>query len=196
MSEKLFARLYWRPYLCIGISMLLVLLSSLMPYLLPHGWLAQHYPGYDLYMFKVMVWLIKLSMLTYLYGVVRVFWKHYFTEPSKLCSEEVRSVITDYKKSWSRGSQLCPVFTYRVERQEYSEALNEAKGSRTKDAETIEKGFTLKLPRRLRYNPLEPCEFYLAGCDYYSRKAAIFRFVLFSLLYFLQLYLNVFIYVR
>ena len=63
MSEKLFSRLYWRPYLLIGICMLLVLVSSLIPYLLPHEWLAKHYPGYDLYMFKSMVWLIKLAML-------------------------------------------------------------------------------------------------------------------------------------
>ena len=44
MSEKLFSRLYWRPYLLIGISMLLVLVSSLIPYLLPHAWLAKMFP--------------------------------------------------------------------------------------------------------------------------------------------------------
>ena len=79
---------------------------------------------------------------------------------------------------------------------EYSEALNEAKGERSKDEEVIERGFTLKLPRKIVYNPHNPREFYLPGCEYYSRKTAIFRYVMFSLLFFLQLYLNVFIYVR
>lgn len=196
MSEKLFSRLYWRPYLLIGVSMLLVLISSLLPYLLPHAWLGKHYPGYDLYMFKTMAWLIKFAMLLYLFGVVRAIWKNYFPKLTSLCTTEVRAVITGYKKSWSRGSQLCPIFTYTVAGKEYSEALNEAKGSSSKGVETIEKGFTLKLPRKIIYNPQEPRQFYLAGCEYYSRKAAIFRFVLFSLLFFLQLYLNVFMYVR
>ncbi len=38
----------------IGLSILLVFISSLIPYVLPHAWLAQRYPGYDLYMFKGM----------------------------------------------------------------------------------------------------------------------------------------------
>lgn len=196
MSEKLFSRLYWRPYLLIGISMLLVLVSSLIPYLLPHEWLAKNYPGYDLYMFKSMVWLIKLAMLLYLFSVVRVFWKGYFPKLQKVCATELRAVITGYKTSWSRGKQLCPVFTYTVDGVEYSEALNEAKGERSKDEEVIERGFTLKLPRKIVYNPQNPREFYLPGCEYYSRKTAIFRYVMFSLLFFLQLYLNVFMYVR
>lgn len=196
MSEKLFSRLYWRPYLLIGISMLLVLLSSLIPYLLPHAWLAKNYPGYDLYMFKSMVWLIKLAMLLYLFSVVRVFWKGYFPKLQKVCTTELRAVISGYKTSWSRGKQLCSVFTYTVDGVEYSEALNEAKGERSKDEEVIERGFTLKLRRKIVYNPQNPREFYLPGCEYYSRKTAIFRYVMFSLLFFLQLYLNVFMYVR
>ena len=32
--------------------MILVLLSSMVPYILPHAWLGEHYPGYDFYMFK------------------------------------------------------------------------------------------------------------------------------------------------
>lgn len=196
MSEKLFSRLYWRPYLLIGICMLLVLVSSLIPYLLPHAWLAKNYPGYDLYMFKSMVWLIKLAMLLYLFSVVRVFWKGYFPKLQKVCTTELRAVITGYKTSWSRGKQLSPVFTYTVDGVEYSEALNEAKGERSKDEEVIKRGFTLKLPRKIVYNPQNPREFYLPGCEYYSRKTAIFRYVMFSLLFFLQLYLNVFMYVR
>lgn len=196
MSEKLFSRLYWRPYLLIGISMLLVLVSSLIPYLLPHAWLAKNVPGYDWYMFKSMAWLIKLAMLLYLFSVVRVFWKGYFPKLQKVCTTELRAVISGYKTSWSRGKQLCPVFTYTVDGVEYGEALNEAKGERSKDEEVIERGFTLKLPRKIVYNPQNPREFYLPGCEYYSRKTAIFRYVMFSLLFFLQLYLNVFIYVR
>lgn len=196
MSEKLFSRLYWRPYLLIGISMLLVLVSSLIPYLLPHAWLAKNVPGYDWYMFKSMAWLIKLAMLLYLFSVVRVFWKGYFPKLQNVCTTELRAVISGYKTSWSRGKQLCPVFTYTVDGVEYGEALNEAKGERSKDEEVIERGFTLKLPRKIVYNPQNPREFYLPGCEYYSRKTAIFRYVMFSLLFFLQLYLNVFIYVR
>ncbi len=196
MSEKLFSRLYWRPYILIGISMLLVLASSLMPYLLPHAWLGKNYPGYDLYMFKTMAWMIKLAMLLYIWCVVRAVWKRYFPKLETLCTAEVRAVITGYKQSWSRGKQLCPMFTYTVDGKEYSEALNESKGTKDKDGDIIERGFTLKLPRRIVYNPQDPRQFYLPGCEYYSRKAAIFRFVLFSLLFFLQLYLNVFMYLR
>lgn len=75
--------------------------------------------------------------------------KNYFPKLPKLCSEETRAVITGYKKTWSRGSQLCPIFTYNVDGTEYSEALNESKGSRTKTEETIDRGFTLKLPRKI-----------------------------------------------
>lgn len=196
MSEKLFSKLYWRPYLLIGISMLLVLISSLVPYVLPHAWLGKNYPGYDLYMFKTMAWLIKFSMLLYLFSVVRVFWKGYFPKLKNVCTKEVRAVIIDYKTSWTRGKQLCPIFTYTVDGTEYSEALNEAKGTRSKDEEIIERGFTLKLPRKIIYNPQNPREFYLPGCEYYSRKTAVFRYIMFSLLFFLQLYLNVFMYVR
>lgn len=196
MSEKLFSRLYWRPYMFIGLSILLVFISSLIPYVLPHAWLAQRYPGYDLYMFKGMAWLIKLSMLLYIFCIYQAMAKNYFPKLPKLCSEETRAVITGYKKTWSRGSQLCPIFTYNVDGTEYSEALNESKGSRTKTEETIDRGFTLKLPRKIFYNPKNPTQFFVPGEEYYSRKAAIFRFVIFSALFFLQLYLNVFIYVR
>ncbi len=196
MSEKLFSRLYWRPYILIGISMLLVLASSLMPYLLPHGWLGRNYPGYDLYMFKAMAWMIKLALLLYIWCVVRAVYKRYFAKLDALCTQEARAVITSYKQSWSRGKQLCPVLSYTVDGKDYSEALNEAKGARDKDGDAIERGFTLKLPRKIVYNPQNPRQFYLPGCEYYSRKAAIFRFVLFSLLFFLQLYLNVFMYLR
>lgn len=196
MSEKLFSRLYWRPYLFIGISMLLVLISSLVPYLLPHGWLGKNYPGYDLYMFKGMAWLLKLALLLYLYAVVSAFTKNYFPKLQDLCCKETRAVISGYKASWTRGKQLCPVFTYSVDGREYSEAINEAKGNREKDGDIIERGFTLKLPRKIIYNPQNPREFYLPGSEYYSRKTAVFRFALFSVLFFLQLYLNFFVNVR
>lgn len=58
-----------------------------------------------------------------------------------------------YKSSWSRGKQLCPVFTYKVGDKEYSEALNEAKGTKEKSGDVLERGFTLKLPRKIIYNP-------------------------------------------
>ena len=47
--KKLFSRLYWRPYMFIGLSILLVFISSLIPYVLPHAWLAQRYPVSLLY---------------------------------------------------------------------------------------------------------------------------------------------------
>lgn len=50
----------------------------------------------------------------------------------------------------------------------------------------LERGFTLKLPRKIIYNPQNPKEFYLPGCEYYSRKAAVFRYILFSMLLFLH----------
>lgn len=196
MSEKLFVRLYWRPYLFLGISILLVLVSSLVPYLLPHAWLAENFYGYDFYMFKTMAWMIKLAMLLYIVSIVQAVFKGYFPKLEKLCTAEVRAVVCDYKTSWTKGKQLCPIFTYTVDGKEYREALNEAKGVREKDGEIIEKGFTLKLPRKIIYNPQNPRQFYLPGCEYYSRRAAIFRFVIFSLLFFVQLYLNVFMYVR
>ena len=37
MSEKLFFRLYWRPYVLLGVSVLLVLIGSLAPYILPYA---------------------------------------------------------------------------------------------------------------------------------------------------------------
>ena len=43
--------------------MILVLLSSMVPYILPHAWLGEHYPGYDFYMFKGMAWTLKLALL-------------------------------------------------------------------------------------------------------------------------------------
>ena len=176
--------------------MVLVLLSSMVPYILPHAWLGEHYPGYDFYMFKGMAWTLKLALLIYLYGIVCIFTKNYFPKLSNLCTEEVRAVITGYKSSWSRGKQLCPVFTYKVGDKEYSEALNEAKGTKEKSGDVLERGFTLKLPRKIIYNPQNPKEFYLPGCEYYSRKAAVFRYILFSMLLFLQLSLNIFVNVR
>ena len=167
--------------------MILVLLSSMVPYILPHAWLGEHYPGYDFYMFKGMAWTLKLALLIYLYGIVCIFTKNYFPKLSSLCTEEVRAVITGYKSSWSRGKQLCPVFTYKVGDKEYSEALNEAKGTKEKSGDVLERGFTLKLPRKIIYLP---------GYEYYSRKAAVFRYILFSMLLFLQLYLNFFVNVR
>ena len=180
MSEKLFSRLFWRPYIFIGISMILVLLSSMVPYILPHAWLGQHYPGYDFYMFKGMAWTLKLALLIYLYGIVCIFTKNYFPKLSNLCTEEVRAVITGYKSSWSRGKQLCPVFTYKVGDKEYSEALNEAKGTKEKSGDVLERGFTLKLPRKIIYNPQNPKEFYLPGCGfplYFVQHAAFFAAV-------------------
>lgn len=194
MSEKLFSRLYWRPYMFIGVSMLLVMLGSLALYVLPYEWLALNHNNYGLYAFKTIAWIIKLSMLVYFFGIYWAWRKNYFPKLDKLCCKETRAVITGYGQSWSRGKQLCPIFTYQVDGQEYSEALNEAKGSRTKEGDRLDKGFTLKLPRKIMYNPDAPREFYLKGEEYYSRKGALARFVLFSLLFFLQLYLNVFMY--
>lgn len=194
MSEKLFSRLYWRPYVFIGVSMLLVFISSLMPYILPHAWLGSHYPGYDLYMFKTMAWLIKLSLLTYLWGIYQIFAKKYFPDLPSLCNKEVRAVVTGYKQTWTRGNQLCPIFYYKVAEFEYKEALNEAKGSKNKERNIVDKGFTLNLPRKIFYNPKDPKQFFVPGEEYYSRKAAIVRFILFSILFFMQLYLNVFMY--
>ena len=153
-------------------------------------------PGYDFYMFKGMAWTLKLALLIYLYGIVCIFTKNYFPKLCSLCTEEVRAVITGYKSSWSRGKQLCPVFTYKVGDKEYSEALNEAKGTKEKSGDVLERGFTLRLLRKIIYNPQNPKEFYLPGCEYYSRKAAVFRYILFSMLLFLQLYLNFFVNVR
>ena len=74
--------------------MILVLLSSMVPYILPHAWLGEHYPGYDFYMFKGMAWTLKLALLIYLYGIVCIFTKNYFPKLSSLCTEEVRG---DYR---------------------------------------------------------------------------------------------------
>ena len=108
-----------------------------------HAWLGEHYPGYDFYMFKGMAWTLKLALLIYLYGIVCIFTKNYFPKLSSLCTKEVRAVITGYKSSWSRGKQLCPVFTYKVGDKEYSEALNEAKGTKEKSGDVIIR----KIPR-------------------------------------------------
>lgn len=194
MSDKLFSRLYWRPYILIGICMLLVLLSSLLPYLLP--WIFVHYTGYDVYFFKFIAYLVKAAMLLYIVSVYRALTAKYFPRLDKLCTKEVRAVITEHRTSWMRGKQLCPVFTYTVGEKEYSEPLNEARGSREKTGDVIDKGFTLKLPRKIRYNPDNPREFYIAGQEYYSRKAAIVRYVLFSILFFIQLYVDIFQYAR
>ena len=45
--------------------MILVLLSSMVPYILPHAWLGEHYPGYYFYMFKGMAWTLKLALLIF-----------------------------------------------------------------------------------------------------------------------------------
>ncbi len=196
MSEKLFSRLYWRPYICIGVSMLLVLLSSLAPYIFPRDWLALNLHGYGMYIFKGMAWLIKISVLVYLYSIYEIFAKKYFPKLDKLCTLQVRAVITEYKQTWTRGKQLCPVLTYTVGGREYSEALNEAHGERDKDGDHIEKGYTLKLPRKILCNAQDPRQFYISGEEYYSRRAAIVRYIVFSLLFFVQMYLNIFIYAR
>ena len=57
--------------------MILVLLSSMVPYILPHAWLGEHYPGYDFYMFKGMAWTLKLALLIYLYGIIRKIPKNF-----------------------------------------------------------------------------------------------------------------------
>lgn len=194
MSEKLFSRLYWKPYVLIGVSMILVLISSLLAYLLP--WMAINYTGYDLYLFKGIAWSVKLAILVYLFSVYRVFAAHYFPKLKSLCTAEARAVITGYKQTWTRGKQLCPILSYTVEGREYSEALNDAKGSREKDGDKLDKGYTLKLPRKIVYNPQDPRQFYIPGEEFYKRGGAIFRYVLFSVLFFVQLYLNVFMYAR
>ncbi len=196
MSEKLFSRLYWRPYKLIGLAMLMILISSMLPYVLPHAWLAQQLPNYTYYMFKGMAWLVKLAILVYLFSIYRAFRGNYFPKLEELCDREARGVITGYKQSWTRGSQLCPLFSYTVEGREYAEALNEAKGTRKKGVDELDKGFTPKLPRKLRYASEDPRQFYIRGEEYYSRKAGIARYIIFSLLFFLQLYVNFFVYLR
>ena len=140
--------------------MILVLLSSMVPYILPHAWLGEHYPGYDFYMFKGMAWTLKLALLIYLYGIVCIFTKNYFPKLSSLCTEEVRAVITGYKSSWSRGKQLCPVFTYKVGDKEYSEALNEAKGTKILRNFTCRAANIIRVRRRFSVMFCSACCFF------------------------------------
>lgn len=192
MSEKLFFRLYWRPYILLGVSFLLVLISSLAPNLLPHAWLDAHIPGYYLYMFKGVSWLVKLSMLIFVVAIVRAVTAGYFPRLEKLCGENGSGVIAGYKQVWSRGKQMMPVVNFVAESKEYTLAINDAKGYRTKDGDQIDKGFAIGNRRKLRYCADDPRLFYIPGEEIYSRKAAILRFVLFSGLYFMELYIGFF----
>lgn len=196
MSEKLFFRLYWRPYLLLGVSFLLVFIGSLAPSLLPHLWLDKHLPGYFYYMYRAEVWIVKASLIIYIVSLVRAVSAGYFPKLSKLCSVQGRAEITGYKKTWSRGRQLCPVLDFEADGQQYSCALNDAHGSREKDGDRADKGFTLGLRRKIMYNAGNPLLFYIPGEQYYSRTAAILRYILLSVLYFISLYLGFFIYIE
>lgn len=194
MSEKLFFRLYWRPYLLLGVSFLLVFISSLAPSLLPHLWLDRHIPGYFYWMYRAEVWIVKASLIIYIISLVRAFTAGYFPRLDKVCSLQGRAEITGYKKTWSRGKQLCPILAFEAGGQQYSCALNDARGSREKDGDRIEKGFAIGLRRKIMYNGDNPLLFYVSGEQYYSRTAAVLRYVLMSALYFISLYLGFFIY--
>lgn len=192
MSEKLFFRLYWRPYILLGVSFLLVLISSLAPNLLPHAWLDAHIPGYYLYMFKSVAWLVKLSMAVFIIAAVRAMTAGYFPHLERLCSEAGSGVVSGYKHTWSRGKQLMPVIDFEAGGAAYSLPLNDAKGYRTKDGDDIDRGYAIGNRRKLRYCAADPRLFYIPGEEIYSRKAAILRYVLFSLLYFTELYIGFF----
>ena len=73
--------------------MILVLLSSMVPYILPHAWLGEHYPGYDFYMFKGMAWTLKLALLIYLYGIVCIFTKN----NTHILADKTHAGSADYK---------------------------------------------------------------------------------------------------
>lgn len=195
MSEKLFYRLYWRPYVLLGVSVLLVLIGSLAPYILPHAWLDRHVPGYYFYMFKTVSWLVKIAIAVFLLSVIRAFTAGYFPRLEKLCTVKGSGIITGYKKTWDRGSQLRPVLEISAEDRVYSCAINEAKGRRKKDGDIIQNGFTAGLRKKIMYNQQEPRMFYIPGEEIYSRKAAIVRYILLSFLFILEAYIGIFHYI-
>lgn len=195
MSEKLFYRLYWRPYVLLGVSVLLILISSLAPYILPHVWLDKHIPGYYFYMFKTVSWLVKIGIGIFLLSLIRAVTADYFPVLEKLCTAKGSSIISGYKKTWDRGNQLRPVFDFEIDGQKYSCAVNEAKGRRKKDGDVIQGGFTVGLRRKIMYNPQDPRMFYLPGEEIYSRKAAIVRYILISFLFILEAYIGIFHYI-
>lgn len=195
MSEKLFFRLYWRPYVLLGVSALLVLISSLAPYILPHVWLDKHIPGYYFYMFKTVSWMVKLALLIFLISLVRAFTADYFPVLSKLCTGKGSGIISGYKKTWDRGNQLRPVIDFEIEDKKYSCAINEAKGRRTKDGDQLQGGFTEGVRKKIMYNLNNPQMFYIVGEEIYSRKAAVVRYILLSFLFILEAYIGIFHYI-
>ncbi len=195
MSEKLFFRLYWRPYVLLGVSALLVLISSLAPYILPHIWLDKHIPGYYFYMFKTVSWMVKLALLIFLISLVRAFTADYFPVLSKLCTGKGSGIISGYKKTWDRGNQLRPVIDFEIEDKKYSCAINEAKGRRTKDGDQLQGGFTEGVRKKIMYNLNNPQMFYIVGEEIYSRKAAVVRYILLSFLFILEAYIGIFHYI-
>lgn len=190
MSEKLFFRLYWRPYVLLGVSVLLVLIGSLAPYILPYAWLEQHVPGYYFYLVKTVTWMVKLSMLIAIISLARAMTADYFPTLEKLCTEKANGTISGYKKTWDRGSQLRPIIDFKVQHQDYSCAINEAKGRRTKNEDIIDSGFTAGLKKKLMYNAQNPQLFYLPGEEIYSRKAAVLRYILLWIMFVLELYIG------
>ncbi len=194
MSEKLFFRLYWRPYVLVGVSLLLVLISSLAPYVLPYEWLGQHVPEYYFYLVKIVTWMVKISMLLAIVSLVRAATANYFPYLEKLCTEKANGTITGYKKTWDRGSQLRPIIAFKVQHQEYSCAINEAKGRRKKKEDIIDSGFNIGLKKKVMYNAQNPLLFYLPGEEIYSRKAAVLRYILLLMMLVLELYIGVFQY--
>lgn len=195
MSEKLFFRLYWRPYVLLGVSALLVLISSLAPYILPHIWLDKHIPGYYFYMFKTVSWMVKLALLIFLISIVRAFTADYFPVLSKLCTGKGSGIISGYKKTWDRGNQLRPVIDFEIKDKKYSCAINEAKGRRTKDGDQLQGGFTEGVRKKIMYNLNNPQMFYIVGEEIYSRKAAVVRYILLSFLFILEAYIGIFHYI-
>ncbi len=190
MSEKLFSRLYWRPYILVLISVLLIFVASFAPSVLPHVWLDRHIPGYHFYMFKTVAWMVKIGLLIYLISFVRAMTADYFPEIGDICKKHSSGAVTGYKKTWDRGSQLRPYFTFTAEGREYCGAINEAKGSRGKNGDSIENGFTIGARKKLIYSEKDPVLFYIPGEEIYSRKAAILRYVFLSCLFFLELYVG------
>lgn len=195
MSEKLFYKLYWRPYVLLGVSMLLILISSLAPYLLPHAWLDQHIAGYYFYMFKTVSWLVKIALVTVVISVVRAFSADYFPHLEKLCTKQTNGMVSGYKKTWDRGSQLRPIIDFTVKQEKYSCAVNEAKGRKVKNENVVEADFALGLKKKVIYNEHSPEEFYLAGEAVYSRRAAMARYLLLLMLLILEAYLGIFNYI-
>lgn len=195
MSEKLFYKLYWRPYVLLGVSMLLILVSSLAPYLLPHAWLDKHVTGYYFYMFKTISWLVKIAMAGAVISVIRAVTADYFPKLENLCTQQAVGTVSGYKKTWDRGSQLRPIIDFSVQQEKYSCAVNEAKGRRVKKEDVVEADFALGLKKKVIYNEHSPEEFYLPGEAVYSRRAAMSRYVLLLMLLVLETYLGIFNYI-